>query len=214
VGKALAGSVVAVPTGQRFVVIDLDLQHEDAQRWYDDNRCRLPLTRAHVTRSSGRHLLFRLHPEVKCSAGKIAPHIDTRGIGGYIVWWPAHGYEVLHADHLAEVPEFLRAALMPPPPQERPARTEGTIPRLRERFLLQKIDGLVGFAAAAPVGTRDSSTFWTACRLCELVGENKLAHSAAEDLVISAAVANGLGASVGRTKFRSARRIILGASNA
>jgi hypothetical protein len=112
---------VRVQTGERFTVLDLDLQGEDALPRYYNNRERLPLSRTHVTRSAGRHLLFK-PADIGCSVGKVARGVYVRGRGGYIGWWPASGFDVLHGDALAEMPYRLIEELQKPPPsaQNRP----------------------------------------------------------------------------------------------
>src|SRR5262249_49270632 len=74
---------IGVPTGDKFVVIDLDLQHVEALSWFETNRARLPLTRTHVTKSGGRHLLFKPNSKVGCTTSKLSPRIDTRGSADY-----------------------------------------------------------------------------------------------------------------------------------
>jgi hypothetical protein len=69
----------------------------------------------HITRSGGQHLLFQPDVRVRCTTGKIARRIDTRGIGGYAIWWPACGLEVLHGEALEPVPNWILKALEPPP---------------------------------------------------------------------------------------------------
>ena len=159
-------ALIGVPTGIKFCVVDVDLQHPEAQEWY--GRANLPVTRTHVTRSGGRHLLFRPHDEFRCSAGKIWKHVDTRGLGGYIIWWPAEGLEVLHAGTIAEVPGWIIAKLNPPAPP--PSVDHGVH---KSEQAQHKLDGIIRTIASAGVGERNHVTFWGACRLAEMVAAER-----------------------------------------
>src|SRR5262249_45125679 len=154
-------ALVGVPTGHKFVVLDLDLQHPEAQQWYA--RANLPITRTHVTRSGGRHLLFKPRDDFKCSAGKIHHGVDTRGTGGYIIWWPAHGFDVMHGGARAEVPEWLMRKLNPP-------EIPSVLPFARKQLRSDKdLEPLVRVILQAREGERNAATFWAACRLAEHV---------------------------------------------
>jgi hypothetical protein len=196
-------ALVAVPTGVRFCVLDLDLQHVEAQTWYDEHHGELPLTRMHVTRSGGRHLLFKASSQVGCSAGKLAPHVDTRGVGGYIIWWPAHGHEVLHAQSLQPVPAWIIEALhvrpkVVPYRPRHPLRTSENVQR--------KLDGIIRSVAFAHEGQRNQLCFWGACRLAEMVADGALTRNDAIDIAVEAASRAGLPHNEARRTAESAFR--------
>ena len=133
----------------------------------------------HVTKSGGRHMFFKPDDRVGCSAGKIWPHIDTRGKGGYIIWWPAEGLEVLHKNVLAEVPPWIIKKLNPPEPKFVSALAPAPV---TETFARRKIEGIVGTIATAPEGQRNAILHWGACRLSELVQQSVLSHNDALSL--------------------------------
>jgi bifunctional DNA primase/polymerase-like protein len=150
--RIFSDALIGVPAGDRFVVVDIDLQHAEAQQWF--SRADLSTTRTHLTRSGGRHLFFRADDRVGCTIGKIWPHIDTRGKGGYIIWWPAEGFEVLHADVLAEVPDWIVEKLREP---EQPDYVPRAI-----TVTCRGIEGIIRIIATASPGERNGKLFWGA----------------------------------------------------
>jgi putative DNA primase/helicase len=193
-------ALIGVPTGEKFVVIDCDLQHADAQQWY--GRANLPITRTHVSRSGGRHLLFKPHPEIGCTTSRLGPHIDTRGLGGYICWWPANGFEVLHRGALASVPEWIIKRLRPAPPPP-PRRSSAPLSDERQGA---KLNGILRTIARAREGERNHITFWGACRLAEMVAEGNLSRDSAVALAVEAASRAGLSNSEAFRTAQSALR--------
>ena len=196
-------ALIGIPTGEKFCVVDCDLQHVEAQHWYGEHCRYLPLTRKHTTRSGGRHLLLQPNDAVKCTTGKIHPHIDTRGRGGFIVWWPAIGFEVLHGNVLAPVPEFILRALAREPVHQlvAPRRIDT---RAKAR---RKLDGVLRTIARAPEGERNTVTFWGANRLLEMARAGLMTCDDAIALTVEAAARNGLSR---HEAFKTARSALRG----
>ena len=109
------GSLIGVPTGgaSSIDVIDVD-PRKGGDRWFQENRTRLPLTRTHETPSGGWHLIFRHVPGLRCSNGKVAPGIDIKSDGGYVVYWPASCCRVLVEGPIADFPRWLLDELTQP----------------------------------------------------------------------------------------------------
>jgi Bifunctional DNA primase/polymerase, N-terminal len=195
-------ALIGVPTGEKFVVVDCDLQHPEAQYWYA--RANLPITRKHTTRSGGRHILFRPHPGVKCTTGKIHAHIDTRGVGGFIIWWPACGFEVSHSNVLAPAPDFILRAL----DRQRDCAPHFATPTQLDtpQTAKRKLDGVLRTISQATEGTRNSIAFWGACRLAEMAAVGLIDRSSAVALAVEAAVRSGLSHFEARRTVQSAFR--------
>jgi hypothetical protein len=177
-------ALIGVPTGEKFVVVDVDLQHREAQEWYA--RANIPTTRMHLTRSGGRHVLFQPNDYVRCSASKIWRHVDTRGDGGFIIWWPACGFEVLHADIIAPVPGWIIRAL------EQPKSSHRALKAVDLDKAPAKIAGIIRVVAGAREGERNQLCFWGACRLRELVDQQVIDRDDALDIAVEAASRAGL----------------------
>jgi hypothetical protein len=175
------GALVGVPTGEPSGIFVLDIdsaKHPQADDWLEQQAPYMPETRIHRTRSGGVHLLFKHQPGLRNTTSKLARGVDTRGEGGFVIWWPFHlglsaGHNLISP---AEVPQWLVQALQPPPPPRSPisiARTAfGDVAPAMSR-----IQGIVAAVAQAREGERNAITFWGACRINEMVADRELDHS-------------------------------------
>jgi hypothetical protein len=127
--------------------------------------------------------LFRHRPGIRCSAGRIAPGVDVRGDGGYLIWWPAAGLAVLRDAPLAPWPEWLRVKLSS---LQRPRIPHITVP---DDHALAR---LVRLVAGAREGERNDLTYWAACRAGEMVASGLLGAETAAAVIAEAATRAGL----------------------
>lgn len=110
-----AAVMIGVPTGTAsgFVAVDVDVHGPvNGMPWWESNKQNLPNTRRHRTRSGGLHVIWRVPSSgalIRNSASRIAPGVDVRGEGGYIIVPPSPGYEVEMAGEVVEMPPWLAA---------------------------------------------------------------------------------------------------------
>ena len=199
------GELIGVPTGNAsgFSVLDVD-RGKGGSEWWLENKTRLPVTRMHRTRSGGLHVLFRHREGIGNTAKRIAQGIDTRGQGGYIVWWPAEGFEVRDAP-LAQWPDWLAPAEPP-----RPMPYIKAWPRLAgtaySMSVENKLRGLARYVAGSPSGQRNATVYWAACRMAELMNVGAVDPAFARDVLIEAAALSGLTQTEARRTVESALR--------
>ncbi|MEV0141947.1 bifunctional DNA primase/polymerase [Streptomyces globisporus] len=166
----------------------------------------IPPTVTVLTPSGGRHLWLAgpADATVPNSAGRLAPGIDIRGSGGYLVGpgsVTARGrYRLAPGTaHLAPAPcprALLRLLTQPRRP---PASTTGAglAPTPDRRG-----EGLIQFVLAAHEGQRNTRLFWAACRAYEHGFGDALA-----DALTAAAVRTGLPEHEARAAIASAARL-------
>lgn len=111
---------IGIATGPSKLVV-LDVDGEAGHKWLIDatKRHGLPETFTVRTRAGGFHYYFKAPDaiDIRCSVSRIAPGIDIRATGGYVVGptsWvaadekgPAGWYEVINDSRVARLPEWL-----------------------------------------------------------------------------------------------------------
>jgi Bifunctional DNA primase/polymerase, N-terminal/Primase C terminal 1 (PriCT-1) len=108
-----------MPTGEvsGIVVIDLDAKHPESFEWWREQQDIHGIvdTREVATPSGGGHLYFQAPKglELRSTASQIAPGVDTRAKGGYVVIPPSsidgHPYEVISDAPASPLPDWLLA---------------------------------------------------------------------------------------------------------
>jgi hypothetical protein len=126
---------IGVRTGDGHFVLDLD--GPEAAAWFG-NACGRHGGAEHTltvrTGGGGFHVFFACPIEVPNSAGRLAPGVDIRGEGGYVVAAPSihpsgHVYQIARDLPIAEAPAWLVDLALPepvPPPVIVRAANHGT----------------------------------------------------------------------------------------
>jgi hypothetical protein len=191
------GTLIGVPTGQfaGLDVLDVDVR-SGGGRWFAEHKKMLPPTRVHRTRSGGLHLFFAHQPGMRCSAGQVAPGVDVRADGGYVIWWPAAGCCVLSDAGPTRWPDWLRQS------------DKGEAPRLRRTVVPDEaaLISLVRFVAGSREGERNSITYWAACRVGEMIASGLIRPDSAAAVITEAATRAGLPSAEAQRTVRSGIR--------
>jgi hypothetical protein len=184
------GPLIGVPTGEvnAFDVLDVDPRH-GGDAWLAQHGSRLLTTRTHNTRSGGQHFLFQHAPGLRCSASKIAPGVDVRADGGFVVWWPAAGFPVAIEAPVVDWPTYLLAALMPQPGSH--SYSALSIPLNNSdsarRYAVGALRRAAERVALASEGTRNDTLNRECFVLARFIGDGLLTHSeTAEALAVAA----------------------------
>ncbi|WP_438491369.1 bifunctional DNA primase/polymerase [Streptomyces asiaticus] len=167
----------------------------------------IPRTVTVLTPSGGRHLWLCGPPglAVPNSAGRLAPGIDIRGLGGYLVGpgsYASHGSYRLAPGSPAWAPAPVPSALLRllTPPRPAPPRSYRPGPPFADPHPAA-LEGLVRFVRASREGQRNGRLFWAACRAYEAGAGPELAPA-----LIEAALDTGLPPREARATVASAAR--------
>ncbi len=185
--------MIGVPTGRRsgLVVIDVDVKNgAQGDAWLQGNQDALPPTRTHRTQSGGLHLVFRAPAdvEIRNSASRVAPGVDVRGEGGYVIWPGSPGYVVADDTPPAEMPRWLIRACLPPEHEAAPRPSYEP----HARYAQTALDGEIATVIRAGEGTRNQTLHVAAVKLGSLVGAGALSRAAVEAELIRAGQMTGL----------------------
>jgi putative DNA primase/helicase len=184
-------ALIGVPSGEEagFFVVDIDCKNgAPGLDWVHENRHRLPNTRQHRTRSGGAHLLYQWPSgrTIRNSAGKLAPGVDVRGDGGFVIVPPSPGYSLDVAAPMAAAPAWLLDAIDPPrqpaPPPMAPRRHDGS----GTRFALAALDAETRAILEAPDGGKHHAVNRAGFSIAGLVAAGELPEAEARAALRSA----------------------------
>ncbi|MEU3272539.1 bifunctional DNA primase/polymerase [Saccharomonospora sp. NPDC006951] len=195
---------IGIATGpSRLLVLDLDTAKDGATdpdgtvgiaRVAEERGVPLPETYTVATPSGGRHLYFALPAgvELRNTAGQLAPHVDTRAGGGYVVApgsvLPEGGYELVDDRDPVELPAWLLQALCQRPATDVAVRSVRAVTE-PGRYAAAALRGECDAVAGAPRGQHNAVLSRSAYRVGQLVGAGLCEHTHARTELLHAAQA-------------------------
>ncbi|MFN8111483.1 MAG: bifunctional DNA primase/polymerase [Thermoleophilia bacterium] len=207
-----------IATGEASSLLVVDLDGADGMREF------MRLRERHVGRDGARlgyavatprglHLYFTHVDGLRNTASRIAPGVDTRGDGGYVV---AAGSATAAGQYVVErhgdpgpLPEWLRHLLAPAPvPAEKAPipSLEPWVTPTGSRYGLAALRSLLGELAGAQPGTRNHTLYRVAARVRDLIDAGHLSADDSWWRVAGAAEACGLSEPETARTMASARR--------
>lgn len=154
----------------------------------------VPTTYRTRTPSGGQHLYFTAPTGVRLTntAGTLAPLVDTRASGGYVVaagsTTPTGPYEALCGPETAALPGWLLSILKPAPkPVQAPPRV---VTGQSRRYADVALDNEVCNVATAGDGTRNATLLRAARALGRFIASGDLTRTRVEDALRGAAGGN------------------------
>lgn len=201
---------IGIATGDVSGIWVLDIDGLDGENWLIEQQARhseIPET-PEVKTGKGRHLYFKL-PEgvnVPNSAGKLAPHVDVRGNGGYVIAPPSiHPDGGIYAWHetrrpvnipFAEAPEWLISrvvkVLRPAKPEHQEVPDKRDNVENADRYVKKVLDEEFRLLATAGEGRRNDQLFKSVAAMANYVGKGGATKGMIHNLAVAGAQANGL----------------------
>lgn len=163
---------------------------------------RMAPTRTHRT-PRGWHYVYRLPDgeKVRNSASKLAPGVDVRGEGGYVVAPPSAlrlgdgsraSYEVAHDLPIADLPPWILEELREAAPVARDLDLRVRSGEVVDRYVMRAIEEEARAVLDAPEGARNATLNRAAYSLGQLVGAGHASASEVSSLLLDAGLAAGL----------------------
>ncbi|MER5918268.1 bifunctional DNA primase/polymerase [Streptomyces sp. NPDC001982] len=214
---------VGIATGPAgLLVVDLDVPKPEEREGAPDGAtsfkalCEragqpIPLTYQVRTPSGGSHLYFTAPPgmTMKCSVKRLAPHIDTRAWGGYVVapgsTTEQGAYEVTEAAPVAPLPTWLAALLTETTkPAAPPVPTRVWDGSKAARTALERECAVIRAASEGGPNGRNSTLYRSTCKVARFVAWGHISRHTVEEAIQAAGESTGLPAAECRTTIRSA----------
>jgi hypothetical protein len=148
----------------------------------------LPKTFSVATPNGGRHLYFSAEGQpLRNTAGKLGRHIDTRGVGGYVVG-PGSAltsgyYRIATQSPVAQLPGCIADTLM----SNSPTVSGPSFGELRENDVRAILEREMRRVRTAPVGSRNGALNTAAFLIGKLVGSGRITEVVAWNVLETAA---------------------------